>query len=67
MPDFGASDPLTRNLTIRVTEKELAQIEELRKDLQTRAGPHVRVTQRMVILEALDALIWRQRDRERKR
>lgn len=52
MPDNDAMRPFT----VRLTESEIAEIEALRERLQTRADPGDRVTQRKVILVALDRL-----------
>lgn len=69
MQEDTVSGALNRNLTIRVSEQELARIEELRQELEREryADSHIRVTQRIVILEALDALVWRNQERKRKR
>lgn len=51
-----ADDLLTKALNIRLTPAELDQIEQLRTRLQEQLGPTVRVTQRTVILTALERL-----------
>lgn len=43
-------------LHVRLPDEELERVERLRERIQARMGPRVRVTQRMVILEALDKL-----------
>lgn len=53
MPDNAQP---TRMFAVRMTDEELAQIETLRERMQTRATVGVRVTQRMVILAALERL-----------
>jgi hypothetical protein len=60
-------DKLTEQLNVRMSAADMALLEELQKALQERAPRGVKVTQRMVILEALDALQTRERDRKRKR
>ena len=43
-------------LHVRMPDEELERVERLRERLQAKMGPHVRVTQRTVILEALERL-----------
>lgn len=45
-----------KQLNIRMTEEERERVERLREWLQQRLGPHVKVSERTVIMEALDAL-----------
>jgi len=65
MPDDNAT--LDVNLNIRMRRTDLERIERLKEILQERMGEAVRVSQRTVIIEALDALERRVRDWERKR
>jgi len=46
----------TRVFGVKVSNEEMERIESLRVRLQNRAGSHVRVTSRTVLLEALDRL-----------
>jgi hypothetical protein len=43
-------------LTVRLSDEELARIVRLQERLQEREGAHVRVTQRVTLLRAMDAL-----------
>lgn len=70
MQEDTASGSLDHRLTIRVSQQELDRMEELMRELQASpryADGRVRVTQRLLILEALDALVWRLNDRRRPR
>lgn len=61
----------TRHFNLRLTDEELARIERLQERLQeritARAGVNVRVSQKMVFMEALDALETKLDDLARKR
>ena len=61
------SATLDANLNIRMRRSDLERIERLKERVQQRMGGGVRVSQRTVILEALDALEKRYADLERKR
>ena len=65
MADDTAS--LTKSLTIRMSEEDMQRVEDLKDWLQEKKGKTVRVSQRTVILEALDALEKRRSDLERPR
>lgn len=60
-----------KHFNLRITDEELARIERLQERLQTRianrAGVSVRVSQKMVFFEALDALERDLDEKERKR
>lgn len=48
--------PINRTLNIRVSDSELETLESLRKRMQDRAPMGVKVTQRYVVLAALERL-----------
>lgn len=58
-------------LNARMEDSEMARFNALQARLQKRADPYIRITQRLTILKALDALERRldelDADRERKR
>lgn len=58
-------------LNARMEDAEMAKFNALQARLQERADPYIRITQRLVILRAMDALDRRldelERDRDRKR
>lgn len=47
---------LDKQLNVKLATQELERVERLRERIQQREGQRYRVTQRVVILEALDAL-----------
>lgn len=51
-----AENTLDKALNIRMSQEELDQIEGYRKRLQVQLGPRVKVTQRTVVLTAMDRL-----------
>lgn len=65
MVDDSAS--LTRSLVVRMSEADMARIASLQEWLQERKGKTVRVTQKTVILEALEELEKRRKELERPR
>jgi len=65
MADDNAS--LTRSLTVRMSQEDMDRIESLRDWLQERKGKSVRVSQRTVILDALEELEKRRKELERPR
>lgn len=54
-------------LSLRMTDGEMEAIENMRERLQRRAGIGVRVTQKTVIVQALELLAKRLDDLDRKR
>ncbi len=71
MVDDSATQTARKHFNLRLTDDELAHVEKLRERLQnritTQAGVSVRVSQKTVFIEALDALDRELDERERKR
>lgn len=71
MSDDDVTQGARKHFNLRITDEELARIEKLRERLQnriaTRAGVSVRVSQKTVFFEALDALERDLDEKERKR
>lgn len=59
-------------ISFRLTREEMGHMEELQRVMEERLrsspfGRYVRVTQRMVVMEALDALEYKWKEQDRKR
>ncbi len=61
------SDDGSLRFSFRLTKEESERLKQLQVALQADAGKYSRITQRVVFLEALDALEWRMREKARKR
>lgn len=58
--------PREYRLSVRLTPEEYARIEHWRQVFQSRAKGYYTATQKTVLLEALDALDYRENERIRK-
>ncbi len=71
MANDNATQPSRRHFNLRLSEEELGRVERLQERLQERiagrAGVSVRVSQKTVFLEALEALEQKLDDLNRKR
>lgn len=71
MSDDDTTQGARRHFNLRLTDQELARVERLQERLQSRiaarAGVSVRVSQKLVFTEALDALERDLDEKERKR
>jgi hypothetical protein len=54
-------------MSVRLTPEEYARVEKWKQILQERANGYYTATQKTVLMEALDALDWREAERTRKR
>lgn len=65
---FGetVSPPTEYRLSVRLTPQEYARIVAWQEYFQARTKGHYTATQKTVLLEALDALDYREAERERK-